>query len=451
MDNLWSMEAEQSVIGALLYDCNAWDAVSGILRPEYFVDDRHKTLFNTIKALADAAKPWDGLVIRDELNKRGFLVQAGTELYIGELIKSCPGVYSIVSHACTVRDRFNLRSIMQAVTRCQAIIGDAELPLAERAEKAASEILTAASSATDDVDLFTLKDGLGELYRKLEADHNRGEGLAGLSTGFPDLDKRMNGMKGGELIIVAARPGFGKTNLALNIAGHNAKHGKPVAFFSMEMSKMELSGRMAACMASMSYQAMSGMEWESFTGPLGRFVYDADKYTMLIDDRASQTVDRIRVGCKKAKRMMGGLSLVVVDYLQLIQGKGQSRYEQVTNISRELKILAKDLNVPVLCLAQLNRGPADARRPKASDLRDSGAIEQDADIVALIHRDDNADGTTGQYAELIFDKIRAGQRGFDPLVVDFAHCRFRPADREAFAMYNQERKQSEPKKGGFQG
>jgi len=105
MDNLWSMEAEQSVIGALLYDCNAWDAVSGIVRPEYFVDDRHKTLFNTIKALADAAKPWDGLVIRDELNKRGSLVQAGTELYISELIKSCPGVYSIVSHACTVRDR----------------------------------------------------------------------------------------------------------------------------------------------------------------------------------------------------------------------------------------------------------------------------------------------------------------------------------------------------------
>ncbi len=153
--------------------------------------------------------------------------------------------------------------------------------------------------------------------------------------------------------------------------------------------------------------------------------------------------------------MMGGLKLIVVDYLQLIQAKGSSRYEQVTNISRDLKILAKDFNVPVLCLAQLNRGPTNSpnTRPRASDLRDSGAIEQDADIVALIHREDNPDGTTGQYAELIFDKIRAGERGIDPLLVDFGHCRFRLPDMDSYQFYLDGKKAEAKKvtKGGFPG
>lgn len=456
---MFSMEAEQAVIGGLLYESDTWDVVSGIVNESHFVDHRHQVIFQAIKRLADQAKQFDGLVIKTELERTGSLIQAGTELYLGELIKSCPGVANIGTYANVVRDRASLRKVAKAINDCQGIIGDSELSLSERAERAASTILEAATESAAEVDLFTIKDGLTQLYHKLEADNARGTGLAGLSTGFDHIDKRTSGLKGGELIIVAARPGMGKTNLALNIAGHAAKSGNQVAFFSMEMSRMELSGRMAACMAGMDYGAMNGLNWERFTGPLGQFVGASADYTMLIDDRASQTVDRIRVGCKKAKRMMGGLKLVVVDYLQLIQARGSSRYEQVTNISRELKILAKELNVPVLCLAQLNRGPTNSPniKPRASDLRDSGAIEQDADIVALIHREDGPDGKTGQYAELIFDKIRAGERGIDPLLVDFGHCRFRVPDKDAYNFYletkdKQKQQHKEPSKDkGFPG
>lgn len=453
--SMFSMEAEQAVIGGLLYDHRAWDTISGMVNGSHFVDHRHALMFGAMKKLADTGKPFDGLVIKSELERVGALMQAGGEQYIGDLLKSCPGVANIASYAGVIRDRASLRRVAKAVNECQGIIGDQELSLAERAERAASTILDAAMESAEEVDLFTVKDGLAQLYAKLEADHTRGGGLAGLSTGFEHIDKRTSGLKGGELIIVAARPGLGKTNLALNIAGHCAKGGHQVAFFSMEMSRMELSGRMAACMAGMDYGAMNGLNWEKFTGPLGHFVGVSSDYTMLIDDRASQTVDRIRVGCKKAKRMMGGLKLIVVDYLQLIQAKGSSRYEQVTNISRDLKILAKDFNAPVLCLAQLNRGPTNSpnTRPRASDLRDSGAIEQDADIVALIHREDNPDGTTGQYAELIFDKIRAGERGIDPLLVDFGHCRFRLPDMDSYQFYLDSKKTEAKKvtKGGFPG
>lgn len=436
MDDLsmFSLEAEQAVIGSLLYDHAAWDRVSGVVDASHFVDHRHSLMFGAIKSLADAGRPFDGLVVKSELSRLGVLMQAGGEQYIAELIKSCPGSSNVASYAAVIRDRCSLRRVAKAVNDCRGILADPDISLAERAERAASTILDAAIESASEVDLFTIKDGLTQLYSRLEADHARGTGLAGLSTGFSHIDKRMSGLKGGELIIVAGRPSMGKTNLALNIAGHCAKGGNQVAFFSMEMSKMELSGRMAACMGGMNYGAMNGMDWEGFSGALGAFVGTSGEYTMLIDDRASQTVDRIRVGCKKAKRMMGGLKLIVVDYLQLIQAKGSSRYEQVTNISRDLKILAKEFNVPVLCLAQLNRAPADNQNkiPKASDLRDSGSIEQDADVVALIHREDNPDGTTGQYADLIFDKIRAGQRGKDVLLVDFGHCRFKEANADEY-------------------
>jgi len=431
--NIWSPEAEQSVLGALMLDGNAWDKISGLITETSFFSRRHGYIFSAIKHLAELRQPTDGLTVSERLKTIGLLEEIGGMAYIGEMVKNCAGISNVAAYATVIRDRANLRRLIASVMSCNEILGDTSLSLPERAERASAAILEAADGASEEADLFTLKNGIGELYQKLEADHKRGTGLAGLATGFADLDARMSGMKPGELIIVAARPGKGKTNLALNISGHVSRNGGKVVFFSMEMSKMELASRMASCENNMHAGAVSKMDWEAFSPQLSAFISQCDKYPMLIDDRAGQTMERIRVASKKAKRMLGGLDLIVIDYLQLIRGQGSNRYEQVTNISRDMKILAKDFGVPVLCLAQLNRGNTNRpdSRPRASDLRDSGAIEQDADVVALIHSDDKEDGTTSEFSELIFDKIRGGQRGIDPLLNDFAHCRFRTTTMSA--------------------
>lgn len=454
MDNglsLWSLEAEQSVLGGLLTDNGAWDRVSDKLAAGHFVDERHAKIYAAMQWLAGNGQAFDALIVSDRLRQTGDLDRIGGVLYLAQLVRDCAGTYNLDAYARIVVDRYNLRRLSAAVASCSAILGDPDTDLHAKAEAASSAILEAIEDASSDANLFTVKDGARDLYDWLQEVNNRGGTLSGVSTGFPHIDERTNGLHGGELIIVAARPGMGKTNFALNVAGHAAANGHKVAFFSMEMSKRELSGRLAACMNSMSYGAMQGQRWDEFSGPLGEFIKRADSLHMRIDDRASQTVERIRIASKKASRQLGGLDLIVVDYLQLIQGQGGSRYEQVTNISRDLKILAKDMNVPVLCLAQINRaaeGRTD-KRPQLSDLRDSGAIEQDADVVCMLHRDDNPDGTPGRYAEAIFRKIRHGQPGTDALVVDFNHCRFLTADSAAWLSHCAERQARPSKTQGY--
>lgn len=437
MDNglsLFSLEAEQSVIGGLLFDGNAWDRVSDKLKAAHFVDDKHARIFAAMEWLASTGSRIDTLTVFERIRQTNQIDEVGGAPYLGELVRNSAGTANIDAYARIVVDRFNLRRLTAAIRDCDAILSDPNTDLHEKAEAASSAILGAVEDASSDMNLHTVKDAARDLYDWLAEVHKRGGKVSGITTGFDHVDARTNGLHGGELFIVAARPGMGKTNFALNIAGHAARHGHKIAFFSMEMSKRELVGRLAACMYGMSYGAMQAQDWEGFSGPLGNLIESAESLPLRIDDRASQTVERIRIAAKKASRQLGGLDLIVVDYLQLIQGPGASRYEQVTNISRDLKVLAKDMNVPVLCLAQINRaseGRPD-KRPQLSDLRDSGAIEQDADVVCMLHRDDNPDGTPGRFAEAIFRKIRHGQPGTDPLVVDFNHCRFLTADVSAW-------------------
>ena len=452
MDNglsLYSLEAEQSVIGGILFADAAWERVSDKLKAAYFVDERHAMIYTACEWLAANGSRIDPLLVSDRLRQTRELDRIGGNAYIGQLVANCPGIANIDHYARTVADRYNLRLLSAAVAHCSAILADPHTDLHEKAEAASSAILGAIEDASSDMNLFTVKDGAQDLYMWLEQVHNAGGKLSGISTGFVDIDARCNGLHGGELWIVAARPGMGKTNFALNVAGHAAKAGHKVAFFSMEMSKRELSGRLAACMHGMNYGAMQAQDWDNFGGALGEFIKQAGDLPMRIDDRASQTVERIKIATKKAQRQLKGLDLVVVDYLQLIQGTGGSRYEQVTNISRELKIMAKDLNVPVLCLAQISRAAMDGndKRPHLHHLKDSGAIEQDADVVVMLHRDDNPDGTHSQYAEAIFRKIRHGQPGTDPLIVDFNHCRFLTADRDNWANEMKAKEQAASRKG----
>lgn len=449
MDNglsLYSIEAEQSVLGGLMTDGNAWDRVSDKLAPHHFVDERHARIYAAMQWLATNGQRMDALLVSDRLRQTGELDGIGGVHALAVLVQNSAGTANLDAYARIVLDRFNLRRLTAALRSCDAILSNPDTDLHAKAEAASSAILEAIEDASSDANLFTVKDGARDLYQWLEAVNKKDGALSGIPTGFPHIDERTNGLHGGELIIVAARPGMGKTNFALNVAGHAASNGHKVAFFSMEMSKRELSGRLASCLNGMSYGAMQSQNWEQFSGPLGEFVLRADSLLMRIDDRATQTVDRIKVAAKKARRQMDGLDLVVVDYLQLVQGPGNSRYEQVTNISRDLKILAKDMDVPILCLAQINRaaeGRTD-KRPQLADLRDSGAIEQDADAVIMLHRDDNPDGTPSEFAEAIFRKIRHGQPGTDPLIVDFNRCRFLPADRDGWLAHC-ERMKAKPK------
>jgi replicative DNA helicase len=434
MDNLFSMEAEQLVIGGLMIDADAWDRVSDILSPQSFYDRRHGLVFSTIKVMAGKAQRIDGPLVRDTLKKAGRLDEAGGIAYLSELIKNTSGTYNIAAYAEKIKNYADLRRLTKAVFDCGAVLSDPDATIAEKAQRAATVILEAADDGSTDADLYTMKDGAKDLYDWLNKIHMRGGVLSGIPTGFADIDQRMNGLHGGEVIVVAARPGMGKTNFALNVAGNTARQGSKVFFSSMEMSKRELSARMAAHLNNMDYGALQAMDWDRFSPALSAFIAGSDSLSIRIDDRASQTVERIRIAAKKAKRQMGGLDLIVIDYLQLIKGEGSSRYEQVTNISRDLKVMAKDMDVPVLCLAQINRASTDRtdKRPLMSDLRDSGAIEQDADAVIMLHREDEKDGSQGDFAEAIFRKLRHGQMGTDPLVVDFNHCRFRTADRTSW-------------------
>jgi replicative DNA helicase len=450
-NSLWSREAEQTVIGAILCDEKAWDMISGIVTSEMFFFPPHRLIFAAAQALATRGKPTDALSVSSSLKLSQQSVDAGGSEYLMELVKSTSGIWNIATHAEIVRDRNTMRRLHASISTCEAILSDESLSLGERAAKASLAILDAADEATEDIELFTVKQGLADLHAKLETDHARGGGLAGLSTGFQDLDDRMMGMAGGEMIVLAARPGKGKTNLGLNIATFASKSGKRTIFFSMEMSKGELANRIACAEGNIRSRAIATLDWDAFAGPLSNFIARSDGYSMLIDDKAGQTMGRINLACKKAKRTLGGLDLIVIDYLQLIKGEGKSRYEQVTNISRDIKILAKDFDVPVLCLAQLNRGPEGGKtKPKASDLRDSGAIEQDADVVMLIHSDDKPDGTSADFSEIIFDKVRRGSRGTDVLLQDFAHSRFRPTTLQAFKESRpEENNQKTNRRGGY--
>lgn len=433
MTNLFSLEAEQAVLGSILSFDGAYDAVSDKLRPTHFGNEQNAAIYAACQAIAATGSRVDLVLVAERLSATGELEGIGLG-YLGTLAANAPGMSNIGHYADVIVERHSRRKLVQAVAECQGIIADPDASVTEMAERASSVILSAAEGDESDAELFTLRDGVSDLYRWLEEVNSRGGKLSGISTGFPDIDKRCNGLHGGELWIVAARPGMGKTNFALNVAGHAARHGSKVMFFSLEMSKRELSGRMAACMANMSYSAMQAQDWEGFSGPLGNFIKESASLAMRIDDRAGQTIPRIRTATKRAKRQLGGLDLVVVDYLQLIKGEGGSRYEQVTDISRELKVLAKDFDVPVLCLAQISRAAVEGtdKRPQLHHLKDSGAIEQDADVVMMLHREDDPSGEHGEFAEAIFRKIRHGQPGTDPLIVDFNHCRFNSADRESW-------------------
>ncbi len=420
-----SIEAEQSVLGGLLLDNTAWDRLGDILTDADFYRSDHRTIFEHIAQLIEHNKPADALTVAESLERSGKLVEVGGQAYIGSLALNTPSAANIRRYAEIVRERSILRNLAAVGTAiadsAYSQTGkDAHL-LIDEAEARVFQIAEAgAKSRQGFVKIDPLLTETVERIDMLYSRENKND-VIGLATGFVDLDRMTSGLQPGELIVIAGRPSMGKTALAMNLAESAALDSKKaVAVFSMEMSGPQLAMRMIGSVGRVDqHQLRTGTfkeeDWPRLVDAVGK-LNDAQIY---IDDTAGLNALELRSRARRLHRQCGGLAMIVVDYLQLMSGTSHSREEnratEIAEISRSLKGLAKELKLPVVALSQLNRG-VDSRqdkRPMMSDLRESGAIEQDADVILFIYRDEvyNQDSPKKGIAEIIIAKQRNGPVG----------------------------------------
>ncbi len=417
------VEAEQAVLGCMIIDKDAAGSAFEVIKAEDFYREDNKEVFSAILDLFEASKPIDTLSIKEQLRLRGTLDAVGGIAYIAELASKVPTSANIEYYAKIVEEKSILRKLIHSSTdivnmgynaneEVQVIVDTAEKKIFDIVQKR-------------NVKGFTpIKNILVDNFEKLEELYNQKGYLTGISYGFTDLDMKTAGLHNSDLILIAARPAMGKTAFALNIAQNVAIHDKvPVAIFSLEMSKEQLVNRLLCCEAMIDASKMkTGKLEEDDWGKLAQAMSTLSDAPIFIDDTPGQNVMEIRAKCRRLK-LEKGLGLVVIDYLQLMQGTskhGDNRQQEVSEMSRALKILAKELDVPVITLSQLSRAP-DARpdhRPVLSDLRESGAIEQDADIVMFLYRDDyyNPETEKKNITEVIMAKHRSGSTGTVELV-----------------------------------
>jgi replicative DNA helicase len=444
----WSNEAEQAVLGAMLLDQDAALKAAEFLDDTMFYREGHRLLFRAMIALTERGDVIDPVTLRDELARRGDLDRAGGMEYVAALIDVVPTAANVEHHAKIIRDKAVLRRLVEAAT---GIIQDVYESRAH-----ASEVLDVAEHRIFEVaqfrraqDFIRLKELIWPTMERIEQLQGRESALTGVPTGFNDLDEYTAGLQKSDLVILAARPSMGKTAFALNIVQHAAiTHASKVALFSLEMSKDQLVQRLLCSEGLVDAQKLRrGMLQDADYPKLARAAGLLSGAHIWIDDSASLTPLAVR---SKARRLKAehDIDLVVVDYLQLMQGPEDldNRQQEISYISRSLKALAKELNVPVLALSQLSRAPeqrgGEHRRPQLSDLRESGAIEQDADVVLFIYREEmyvtpsvdgkklDKDGNDiERKAELIVGKQRNGPTGTISLIFEKRFTRFDNATR----------------------
>lgn len=412
-----NIEAEQAVLGCMLLDSDVIPTVTELIRSSDFYREDHREICEAIIDIVEKAGPVDIITVAEQLQQRGTLEKVGGIDYLASITSAVPTTANARHYAKIVEEKSLLRKLIKA---SQEIAGmsyegaeEAEFVL-DKAEKTIFDIIERRSTQG-----FThIKDVLLETFNRLEELYNSKSPITGVPTGFTDLDMKTAGLQNSDLILIAARPGMGKTAMALNIAQYAAvqKH-VPVALFNLEMSKDQLVNRMLCSEVMVdSHKMRTGKlddeDWKKIAKALGPL----SEAPIYIDDTPGLTVMDIRAKCRRLK-LEKKLGLVVIDYLQLMRGRGKSenRQQEVSEISRSLKILAKELNVPVVTMSQLSRGPESRtdHRPMLSDLRESGAIEQDADIVMFLYRDDyyNPDSENKNIAEVIIAKHRNGSTG----------------------------------------
>ncbi len=438
------LDAERALLGSLLLDERAVaEAISilGEVAPEAFFSEKHQQLFEVIVELWKANEPLDGVVVKDALTRRGIFEQLGGYDFLGSLVAAVPTAQRVADYARVVREKCLLRQLIRASHRVMESAYDDKLPTQEILDAAAKEIF--------DVTERGVRGGAQPLPELIEEVFQRiqdldGSVLTGERTGYEMLDEMTCGLQPGELIIVAGRPSMGKTALGLNIAEHMAlDDDKPVLFFSLEMSRQQVAQRILCSRARVdAHRLRRGRHSADDMRRLQQAADEIRNKPLLIDDTSSLSILELRARARLEHRKHN-LRAIFVDYLQLMRAPGaESRQQEVAEISRGLKALAKELNLPVIAMAQLNRKPEDrtGNRPRMSDLRESGAIEQDADLIALLHREAYYRAKTDEgveednEAELIIAKQRNGPVGTVHLHFNHRFTRFEnPAFGENYA------------------
>jgi replicative DNA helicase len=385
-----SIDAEESVLGAVLLSGDAANVALEMLHAEDFYKPSHQQIFEIIRQLFDANEPIDAVTVSEGLRRDGSLDRMGGIDFLTNLIDSVPSTSNVEYYAGIVEEHSLRRRLMKVGGDIGVIAGQMTAPITEVVDRAEQAVFAVAERQVGD-GLQAIDGLLGPAIEKAEELQRSGSAVTGISTGFRDLDKKLAGLHPTNLIIIAARPGMGKSALALNMAQNVALNGNTVAIFSLEMSREEVVTRMLCAKGRIDSQKLrTGALHESDFTKLSNAAGALYKQNIFVDDSPGLTVTEIRAKCRRLRRKPG-LDLVVVDYLQLMDGSGQeNRQQEIAMISRSLKSLARELHVPIIALSQLNRGveSREDKRPRLGDLRESGAVEQDADVVMFIYRDE---------------------------------------------------------------
>lgn len=415
-----SVEAEQSVLGGIMLDNRAWDQIADRVHEEDFYRYDHRLIYRVMNKLVESNKPVDVLTVSESLREIKELENAGGEVYIFELANNTPSVANIIAYADIVRERSVLRQLIAAANDIanQAFNpqGRTSLELIDAAEQ---KVFAISESGARGNGPINVKEFLTKTMDRIDTLFHLEDPITGIPTGYDDLDDKTSGLQSADLVIIAGRPSMGKTMIAMNIAEHTAlKTRLPTLVFSMEMPGESLVMRMLSSLCRIDQQKIRTGKLEDEDWPrISSTVSMLSEAPLYIDDTAALSPSEVRARARRLAKEYGQLGLIVVDYLQLMQvpGYAENRTAEISEISRSLKALAKELKVPVIALSQLNRGleqRAD-KRPVMSDLRESGAIEQDADLIAFVYRDEvyNENSPDKGTAEIIIAKQRNGPIG----------------------------------------
>jgi len=423
-----SIESESSVLGSLLLDNRSLDIIGGMISESDFYRYEHQIIFKSVSRLIGAGKPADVVTVFEDLQSCSKAGDAGGLQYLNQLAQFVHNASNVRRYAEIVRERAVLRKLAQAGSDIiSSSMNTDGMPVAQVLDLAEQRILSIAEEGGRSKDGFEdMKTLMGALLDRVQELADNPRQLTGVSTGFVDLDRMTSGLQAGDLVVIAARPSMGKTAFAINIAEHVAlKEGQPVAVFSMEMGSNQLMNRIVSSTGRVNHTHLQNGklthdEWSRLTD-VAQQIAESEIH---IDDSAGLTIPALRAGARRLAKRVGKLGLIVVDYLQLMQGSGSdgdNRASELGEMSRGLKMLAKELQCPVIAISQLNRSVETRidKRPLMSDLRESGAIEQDADVIMFLYRDDyytKENSKEPGVAELIISKQRNGPTGTVRLV-----------------------------------
>ncbi|NKB47086.1 MAG: replicative DNA helicase [Legionellales bacterium] len=417
----YSLEAEQAVLGGLMLDNQAWDQVSNELQAQDFYQVAHQLIFSTLGQLAQQLKPFDVVTVLEQLKSKQALDKIGGEVFLFELANNTPSVANIKAYVDIVREKSVLRQLIQVAQRIadQAFTPEGR-SIGELLDEAESEVFAIAEQTGKSGQFFDIKQLLTKAVERIDKLYHSNDPITGLATGFSDFDQLTSGLQESDLVIVAGRPSMGKTAFAVNIAEYaTIKKQQPILIFSMEMPGDALAMRLISSLGRIDQQnlrtgKLSDQDWPRITSA----IHTLAEAKLFIDDTPSLSPGEVRARARRMAREHGQIGLIVIDYLQLMRVPGfriENRTAEISEISRSLKALAKELNTPVIALSQLNRSleQRSDKRPVMSDLRESGAIEQDADLIVFIYRDEvyNEDSPDKGIAEIIIAKQRNGPIG----------------------------------------